>query len=233
MGEIQIPLKDISTIVLDNLNISLTTRLLCRIAENNISMVICDQQHLPIGLFSSYDNHSRMAKKIKYQIERDTIFYDELWMRIIGVKIRNQAKVLEILGKNKSRIDELNGYIRDITLGDKTNREAHAAKVYFNELFGTTFSRGNSDLIINSALDFGYSIIRSYIARLCVGYGLNSQIGIHHKNEYNRFNLVDDLIEPVRPVVDLFAMKLVADAGFLTSYHRNVSVGLKQPIPTA
>ena len=68
---------------------------------------------------------------------------------------------------------------------------------------GTTFSRGNEDILLNSGLDYGYTIIRAYIARLCVGYGLNSQLGIHHKNEFNRFNLIDDLMEPIRPFIDL------------------------------
>lgn len=70
---------------------------------------------------------------------------------------------------------------------------------------GTSFSRGNEDILLNSGLDYGYAVLRGYIARVCVGYGLNTQIGIHHKNEYNRFNLVDDLMEPLRPMIDIVA----------------------------
>ena len=80
--------------------------------------------------------------------------------------------------------------------------------------------------MLNSGLDYGYTIIRSYIARLCVGYGLNSQLGIHHKNEYNRFNLVDDIMEPVRPIVDLFAYKLLKNEQFFKAHHRADLVNL-------
>ena len=104
--------------------------------------------------------------------------------------------------------------------GDITNREAHAAKIYFNELMDSSFSRGNEEILLNSGLDYGYTIIRSYIARVCVGYGLNSQLGIHHKNEYNRFNLIDDLMEPIRPMLDCFTYYLLDGEEYFTLNHR-------------
>ena len=110
--------------------------------------------------------------------------------------------------------------------GDPTNRESHGAKVYFNELMGRSFSRGNPDILLNSGLDYGYTIIRSYLARLCVGYGLNSQLGIHHRNEYNRFNLVDDMIEPIRPIVDLYIYNLMKDENFFTGEHRKAIINM-------
>ena len=101
-------------------------------------------------------------------------------------------------------------FAKEILNGDKTNREAHAAKVYFNLLMGTSFSRGNENILLNSALDYGYAVLRSYIARACVGYGLNTQIGIHHKNELNNFNLADDFIEAFRPSIDLWTAQNVS-----------------------
>ena len=91
---------------------------------------------------------------------------------------------------------------------------------------GTSPSRGNKDILLNSGLDYGYAIIRAYIARLCVAYGLNSQLGIHHKNEFNRFNLVDDLMEPARPFVDLYAYGMLKEEKFFTSEHRQNLVNL-------
>ena len=114
----------------------------------------------------------------------------------------------------------------DIKAGDTSNREAHGAKVYFNELMGTSFSRGNENILLNAGLDYGYTIMRSYIARLCVGYGLNCQIGIHHKNEYNRFNLVDDLMEPVRPFVDLYVYHLLENEEFFKIDHRHKIINI-------
>jgi CRISPR-associated protein Cas1 len=110
--------------------------------------------------------------------------------------------------------------------GDKSNREAHAAKVYFNLLMGTSFSRGNEDILLNSGLDYGYAVLRGYIARVCVGYGLNTQIGIHHKNEYNRFNLVDDLMEPLRPLIDIVAYEVMKNEPYFTAEHRRQLVNV-------
>lgn len=110
--------------------------------------------------------------------------------------------------------------------GDKSNREAHAAKVYFNLLMGTSFSRGNENILLNSGLDYGYAVLRGYLARVCVGYGLNTQIGIHHKNEYNRFNLVDDLMEPLRPFVDIVAYELMKEDQYFTVEHRRKLVNI-------
>lgn len=224
-GDIWIPLDDISMIVLDNLKIEVTMRLMSTLAEHNIGVVICNMDHLPIGYYSSYDNHSRISKCIGYQIEKDQEFYDALWKVIVYQKINNQKQVLQVLDKNEAG-DKLQQLMEQITVGDKTNREAHAAKIYFNTLMGATFSRGNEDILLNSGLDYGYSIIRSYIARLCSGYGLNSQLGIHHKNEYNRFNLVDDLMEPIRPFVDLYAYRVLENEKYFKMEHRRKLVNL-------
>lgn len=225
-GELWIPIDDISMIVLDNLHIRLTTRMLSMLAKYNIGMIICDTSHLPIGFYSSYDNHSRMSKKIGFQIEKEELFYDQLWCEIINHKIYNQSKVLELLGKTKEKIEQLDVFRNEIEIADRTNREAHAAKVYFNELMGASFSRGNDELIINSGLDYGYTILRSYIARVLVGYGMNSELGIHHRSEYNRFNLVDDLIEPFRPIVDLFVYRLLDGEKYFKIEHRRALVNI-------
>ncbi len=137
-GDIWIPLDDISMIVLDNLKIEITVRLMSTLAEHNIGVVVCNMEHLPIGFYSSYDNHSRISKCIGYQIEKDQEFYDAFWKAIVYQKIINQKEVLEILDKEEV-LDKLDELASDITDGDKSNREAHAAKVYFNSLMGTTF----------------------------------------------------------------------------------------------
>ncbi len=224
--DIWLPIDDISILVIDNLKITLTARMLCTLAKHNVGVVLCDQEHLPMGYYSSYDNHSRMAKGIGYQINCSRGFYDSLWQQIVRYKITNQAKVLKRMQKDPKVIEALLVYAEEVQAGDPSNREAHAAKIYFNELMGTTFSRGNEDLLLNSGLDYGYAIFRSYLARLCVGYGLNSQLGIHHHNEYNRFNLVDDLMEPFRPFVDYYASSLLEGEEFFTMEHRHQLVNL-------
>ena len=225
-NDIWIPLDDISMIVMDNLTSEITTRLLCQLSEHGVGLMLCNQQHLPTGYYSSYDNHSRASKVIGYQIEKSREFYDELWKKIVEVKIRNQAKAYAIMKNDREGTEQIIEFSKEIMNGDKSNREAHAAKVYFNLLMGTSFSRGNEDILLNSGLDYGYAIIRSYIARACVGYGLNTQIGIHHKSEYNRFNLVDDLLEPLRPMVDIVAYTLMEKDTYFTPEHRRRLVNI-------
>lgn len=225
-NDIWIPLDDISMIVMDNLTSEVTTRLLCQLSEHGIGLMLCNQEHLPTGYYSSYDNHSRASKIIGYQIEESHEYYDELWKRIVEVKIQNQAKAYTKMKNDQEGTRQIIEFSKEIMNGDRSNREAHAAKVYFNLLMGTSFSRGNENILLNSGLDYGYAIIRSYIARACVGYGLNTQIGIHHKNEYNRFNLVDDLLEPLRPMVDIVAYTLMRDDTYFTPEHRRRLVNI-------
>ncbi len=221
-----IPVDDISLIIIDNLKITLTSRMLSLLAVHNVGVIFCNHEHLPIGFYCSYDNHSHISKTIHYQINAGTEYYNQLWQLIVQAKIINQYKVLEILGKNADTVVQLKNFCKNVTEGDITNREAHAAKVYFNELMGCSFSRGNDELLLNSGLNYGYAIFRSYLAKLCVGYGLNSQLGIHHKNEYNRFNLADDLIEPFRPLVDYYAYLLLKNEEYFKIEHRHKLVNL-------
>ncbi len=225
-SDIWIPLDDISVIVLDNLRINISTRMLSIMAEYNIALILCDNKHNPIGYYSSYDNHSRMSKIIGNQISKDRDFYDIIWKNIVESKIENQAQVLEILEKSEEVVKNIREYGKNVKVGDIDNREAHSAKIYFNTLMNATFSRGNDDILINSGLDYGYTILRSYLARLCVGYGLNTQIGIHHKNEYNRFNLVDDLIEPFRPIVDVYTYKILDGEEYFKAEHRRKLINI-------
>lgn len=224
--DIWIPLDDISMIVMDNLSTVITARLLCQLSEAGIGLMLCNQQHLPTGYYSSYDNHSRSSKVIGYQIDKSRDYYDSIWRQVVTAKIENQAKAYVMLTDDEIGGQKIFEFAENVTDGDQTNREAHAAKVYFNLLMGTSFSRGNEDILLNSGLDYGYAVLRGYIARVCVGYGLNTQLGIHHKSEYNRFNLVDDLIEPFRPLVDMIAYEMMEGADYFMPEHRRRLVGL-------
>ena len=225
-NDIWIPLDDISMIVMDNLSSELSARLLCQLSEQGIGLMICNQEHLPTGYYSAYDNHSRSSKVLGYQIEKDRDYYGILWKKIVEAKIQNQAKAYHKIKQDKEGVKKIAEFAQEIVDNDIHNREAHAAKVYFNLLMGTSFSRGNENIVLNSGLDYGYAVVRAYIARACVGYGLNTQIGIHHKNEYNRFNLVDDLLEPLRPFVDMVAYSIMKDEPYFKPEHRRQLVNL-------
>lgn len=208
--EFLIPLADISIIVIENLDCILTTRLLESCALNNVAVVTCDYKHQPIGIYYGLNTHSRSSKIIKNQLKWTEDFKLISWKHIIEGKIRNQLDVLVINECSQNSIELLSSYLSEVELGDFTNREGHAAKVYFNSLFGENFGRREESLI-NSALDYCYSIIRAYFTRLLVAYGFTGLIGVFHRSEYNNFNLADDLMEPFRPLVDNYIKNIVCD----------------------
>ena len=136
------------------------------------------------------------------QIEWNKDVISSVNTAIIAAKIANQAKLLRKFGFD-DRAEIIEDYLSEIELNDETNREGHAAKVYFNTLFGKGFNRNDSN-DINAALNYGYSIVLSDINRAVVGCGRLTQIGINHRNEFNEFNFSCDLIEPWRVIVDEF-----------------------------
>ena len=196
-----IHLSEIDTIVVDSISVSISAYLLKEIADAKINMIFCDEKHNPFGELSPYYSRHNSSKKIKEQIKWTNKCKDDLWMKIVKNKILNQSLMLKKIKNDK--YDLLTSYIDEVVSGDKTNREGHAAKVYFNALFGNDFVRNNNDNI-NAALNYGYAILLSTINKEVIASGYLTQLGIHHKNEFNEFNLSCDLMEPFRVIVDNF-----------------------------
>lgn len=198
-----VPIEDINSIVLDNNKSSLTVGTLSKLAENNITIYFCDQKHLPCGVLLPFASHSRCSGVLKLQEALTLPMQKHLWQQIIKAKINNQAICLDLLNKAEHG-EHLKYLAKTVASGDTGNVEATAANYYFKHLFNNGFKRGSECDYRNAALDYGYAIIRGHIARLLAGYGFTPMKGIHHKSELNAFNLADDFIEPVRPIVDLF-----------------------------
>lgn len=174
---------------------------------------------MPIGMINSLADNQRSVKFNRKQIEWNKNIKQIVWQRIIKHKILLQSMVLYMLGK-KEKIEILKEFANNVEIGDITNREGHAAKVYFHELFGTDFIRErNSSDIYNSSINFMYQVTRSKISQEIVSHGYISSLGIFHCNEFNYFDLADDLIEVYRPIIDYYVYKLIKqeNATFLTS----------------
>ena len=197
----QIPLEDINCIIIENQTVTVSAYLLQKMADMGITVYVCDEKHLPNAVLLPMVRHSRHFKILKYQIEAGKPLQKRLWQQIVVRKIRNQALCLAYLDLDGS--EELMKMCKEVQSGDRTHVEAKAAAFYFNSLYGLGFSRGN-DHVINSALNYGYAIVRGLIARSIVCYGLEPSIGVFHHSELNNFNLADDMIEPFRPLVDLY-----------------------------
>lgn len=201
--EWSIPIEDINSIVLETPQVNVSAKVMSMMADSRIVMYSCDDKHLPNGIFIPFNCHSRQLKTIKQQLACSESFQKRCWQKIITRKIQNQAEVLQMVNKTIMG-DYLEALANKVNSGDTDNKEAIAAKGYFTSLFGKNFSRNDEEDVCNSALNYGYAIIRGAIARSIVSYGYMPSIGIHHKSELNNFNLADDFIEPFRPVVDLW-----------------------------
>ena len=199
-----IAISEVSVIVIDNPQVLLTAVFITSCAKFNIVVIFCDNKHTPVGVYYPYYQHSRHAKNTLTQINCGRVLQNKLWQKIIKVKIQNQQSVLQLTTKNNNSLAHI---INQVQSADKTNREAYAAKIYWSILFDNNFLRSDVANSINSALDYGYSIIRSTMTRSIAASGMVPAIGIHHKSELNAFNLADDLIEPFRPFVDLLVYK--------------------------
>ncbi len=201
IDEKYIHLSEIDTLIIDSIGVSISSYLLKELSDNKINIIFCDEKHNPFGELISLYNRHNTSKQILNQIKWQVKAKDELWTLIVKNKLINQSQILK---KIKSpNLDLILSYIKEIKLGDKTNREGHAAKVYFNSLFGKKFSRDNENNI-NSALNYGYAVLLSTINKEVINNGYLTQIGIHHKNEFNPFNLSCDLMEPFRIIIDSF-----------------------------
>lgn len=220
--EFTVPLSDISIIVAEGGDTVVTLRLLSALSKYNIALVVCDNEHLPTGIYHSQNGRFRAYKRLKEQMDWSQKQKDKAWQIVTYYKINNQEDVLAMFEKSLDNIRLLSDYKEQIEPGDRTNREGHAAKVYFNELFGKQFVRVTQQEadVINAGLNYGYAIMRAQMARIVAGYGLNGLLGIFHKNEYNQFNLVDDLMEPFRQIVDVWVYDNLRDQEFLKYEYR-------------
>lgn len=196
-----IHLSEIDTIIVDSISVSISAYLLKELADNKINIIFCDEKHNPFGEVVPYYSKHNTSKMIKEQIKWKVSDKDKIWTEIVKNKIMNQALLLKKTKSPKYKL--ILSYIDEVVDGDKTNREGHAAKVYFNALFGNDFVR-NSDDSINAALNYGYAILLSTINKEIINNGYLTQLGIHHKNEFNEFNLTCDLMEPFRILIDNF-----------------------------
>lgn len=193
--------SEIDTIIVDSISVSISSYLLKEIADNKINIIFCDEKHNPFGELKTFHTRHNSSKKIYEQIKWKKSKKELIWQEIVKNKIINQAALLKKVHSDSYEI--LLKDVEEVSQGDKKNKEAHAAKIYFNNLFGNRFFR-NDDNSINKALNYGYSILLSTINKEIAICGYLTQIGINHKNQFNEFNLSCDLMEPFRSVIDNF-----------------------------
>lgn len=204
----KIHLGEISTLLIESTVVSLTTSLLAELSKKKIKVIFCDEKRNPsselVGYYGSHDT----SNKVRKQIQWGSNIKEAVWTEIVTEKIRKQRELLEYMGKEEAEL--LSSYLQEIQWNDETNREGHAAKVYFNALFGMEFTR-TADNLNNAALNYGYSIILSAFNREITANGYITQLGLFHDNMFNQFNLASDLMEPYRMLIDREVIQMKLD----------------------
>lgn len=195
----KVHLSEIDTLIMESTGVSLTAALLCELTKNKVNVVFCDEKHNPHSQLTALNGRYNASGCLRRQIEWPPERQREVWAEIVRQKICRQGSLLK--SHNAEQAELLEGYAREVLPGDLSNREGHAAKVYFNALFGLSFKRGDQGFL-NAALNYGYAVLLSAFNREIVANGYNTQLGIAHRNEFNPFNLSCDLMEPFRVLVD-------------------------------
>lgn len=195
----KINLSEISTLIVESTAVSLTAALLNEMIRRKIKIIFCDEKRNPSSELIGYYGSSDTSLRVRSQITWNDEIKELIWAEIVKEKIGNQSKIIKKFSLNNYEL--MQEYVNEVKLNDSDNREAYAAKVYFNSLFGKSFSR-STNCSINSALNYGYMIMLSAFNREIVSSGYLTMLGIHHKNMFNQFNLSCDFIEPFRVLVD-------------------------------
>ncbi|MCE5772838.1 type II CRISPR-associated endonuclease Cas1 [Staphylococcus pseudintermedius] len=200
--------EEIEAIIFDHYKSYFSHKLVIKCIENDIAIIFCDKKHSPLTqLISSYGMTHRL-QRIQSQFQLSGRTRDRIWKKIVVNKIINQSKCLENNLHNEN-VKSLVNLAKDVSSGDKSNKEAQAARIYFKDLYGKQFKRGRYNDIINSGLNYGYSILRSFIKKELALHGFEMSLGINHRSKENPFNLADDIIEVFRPFVDNIVYEIV------------------------
>lgn len=191
--------EEIKMVMIDNHSVHITIPLLLKLEEYNIAVVICDSRHYPKTMMMDLVSNATQTKSFRKQIEANEPMKKKMWKQIVEAKIKNQMLLLKKTGLRHTLLQK---YHANVKSGDTTNREAAAANVYWDEMFGRHFIRDRYGEAPNNLLNYGYSLLRAYTARALMNSGLLPTIGIFHRNYYDSYPLADDVMEPYRPMVD-------------------------------
>lgn len=206
----RINIDEIALLMIETPTVSLTAYLLCELSAHKVNVIFCDNKRNPDGMYIPFYGSHDTSRKVKMQMGWTDDARKTIWASVVRQKIIGQSCILDYMKKNDAA-DMLRTYASEIVTGDSTNREGFAAKVYFNCLFGKDFTRQDKENPINAQLNYGYAVLLSTVCREIVNQGYITQVGIHHENVFNEFNLACDLMEPFRPFIDYLVLKMNHD----------------------
>ena len=236
----RLPCEDIGILLIDRQRLVYTHAVMTRLMEHGACVVLCGDDHLPSGLVLPLEGNELLTQRLRRQIEMPRPLEKRLWQQHIKAKIEAQARALEEAGRRRHRaalpipgmediagdtatsVGRLRNLIAEVHSGDTTNVEGQAARIYWEGLMGEGFRRARGGAWPNPILNYGYMVMRAAVARAIAGAGLHPSFGVHHHNRGNAFCLADDLIEPLRPLVD------AAVVGLLEAGRQQISPEVKR-----
>jgi len=204
----RIALEDVAVLICNAHGLTCSVNLVRRLAERGAVVVFCGSNHLPVAWTLPVVGHHEQSGRMRAQLAATPALRNRLWQRLVRAKIENQAAVLEAVGQVGAALEAMSRRVRP---GDPDNLEGLAAQRYWPLLFGEGFRRNPDGEGANALLNWGYAVLRSAVARAVVGAGLHPTPGIHHRSAVNPMCLVDDVMEPFRPFVDLAVRRLLED----------------------
>lgn len=203
----EVPLDDIGLLLLSAHGVSMSKAVLASLAERGAISVLCGDSGLPVAMVVPVQANYEMAVRVVLQVKASLPLKKRLWQAVVSRKIQNQALVLYSL-EMVQEAKKLYKLADEVQSGDPENKEAQAARIYWPLVFGESFRRDPDGDWPNSGLNYCYAVLRSMTARALYCAGLNPVFGIHHGNATNPFPLADDLMEPLRPLVDWFVFNM-------------------------
>jgi CRISP-associated protein Cas1 len=204
----RVPLDDIGVLLCHAHGLTYSNNLLVELSQRGAAVVLCGPNHMPLAWVWPLDGHHVQALRMRHQLEADEPLRKRLWQGLVRAKIAQQGAVLKRFGKEDGAFDLL---ARKVRSGDPENMEAQAARRYWPLLMGKDFRRDRQSGGTNAMLNYGYTVLRAGVARSVTSAGLHPSIGLHHSNRGNPMCLVDDLMEPFRPLIDYLVVRLAAD----------------------
>ena len=232
----RVPLDDITALILSGPQITLSKNLMVELSERKAIIVVCGKNWHPISYTLPFDAHYESAGTLRDQISASKPLKKQLWKKVVQAKINNQVLILQHHKPETKVVKQLEMLRRKTKSGDPDNTEAQAAKLYWPELMGNQFRRDRSSADINGFLNYGYTVLRAATARAVCAAGLHPSLGIHHGSRVNAFALVDDLMEPFRPLVDSVVKDTYSDGdkktGLTAEKKRALAAVLKEDMIT-
>jgi CRISPR-associated protein Cas1 len=203
----RVPLDDIGVLLCHAHGLTYSNNLIVALTERGASLVICGPNHMPIAWVWPLEGHHVQSLRMRHQVEAGESVRKRLWQALVKAKVLQQGAVLQRMGKSHEPFDH---FARQVRSGDPDNIEAQAARRYWPLLMGDDFRRDRAASGTNALLNYGYTVLRAGVARAVASAGLHPSVGLHHSNRGNPMCLVDDLMEPFRPLTDFLVARLVA-----------------------